>query len=154
MIEPDDRDAIEREIAHFPAPRAAAVAALKIVQARRGWVDDEALAELAALLAMSTAELDGIATFYSLIFRRPVGRHVILLCDSVSCWIAGCERLQAALCERLGVAPGEISAGGRFTLLPASCLGACDRAPVALIDRDLHTHLDPDNIDERLRRYE
>ena len=72
-------------MAHLPNRQAAAIDALKIVQAERGWVSDQTLAVVARQLSISTAELDGIATFYNLIFREPVGERVILFCDSVSC---------------------------------------------------------------------
>jgi NADH-quinone oxidoreductase subunit E len=99
---------------------------------------------------MSPTELDGIATFYSLIYRRPVGRHVLHFCDSVSCWLLGAESLAAHLRERYGAAPGETSADGRFTVLPIPCLGACDRAPAVMLDGDLHTDQDPARLDRLL----
>ncbi len=102
---------------------------------------------------MSPAELDSVATFYNLIFRRPVGRHVIFLCDSVSCWVMGYERMRQHLINRLGVQPGQTTPDGRFTLLPIVCLGACDHAPVMMIDHDTHHDLDPRKIDDILERY-
>ena len=116
--------------------RAAGLDALKVVQKRFGYVSDPHLAEVAALLDMTPAELDGVATFYNLIFRRPVGRHVILLCDSVACWIMGEGGARAQLRERLGIKPGETTADGRFTLLPIVCLGHCDHAPAMMVDED------------------
>jgi NADH-quinone oxidoreductase subunit E len=88
-----------------------------------------------------------------MIFRRPVGRHVILLCDSVSCWIMGANPLRAQLGALLGIGPGATTADGRFTLLPCACLGACDRAPALMIDDDLHVDLTPEKIAELLERY-
>ena len=85
---------IDAEIAHVPYRAAVAIDALKIVQAHRGWVSDQSLRAIARHLHMSAAELDGIATFYNLIFRQPVGDKVILLCNSISCWIKGCDSLQ------------------------------------------------------------
>jgi NADH-quinone oxidoreductase subunit E len=102
---------------------------------------------------MSPDELDGVATFYNLIFRRPVGRHVILICDSVSCWIMGYEALREAFHARLGVRLGETTADGRFTLLPIVCLGACDHAPTIMIDEDLHHDVDAARLDSLLERY-
>ena len=90
----------------MPYRSAVAIDALKIVQAHRGWVSDESLRAIARHLHMSAAELDGIATFYNLIFRRPVGDKVILLCNSISCWIKGCDTLQARISEQLGHRPG------------------------------------------------
>jgi NADH-quinone oxidoreductase subunit E len=127
-------DAIEAEIAHLPDRESAAIEALTIVQQHRGWVSNESLAAIARLIGMSTAKLDGIATFYNLIFRKPVGRHVVMVCDSVSCFVMGADRLCAQVEARLGVRPGETTADDRFTLLPIVCLGACDRAPAMLVD--------------------
>ena len=126
--------AIEAEIAHLPDRASAAIDALLIVQSHRGWVSDESLSHIARLLDMSAAELDSIATFYNLIFRKPVGRHVILACDSVSCYVMGCENLRRRLEEKLGVEAGQTTEDGRFTLLPIVCLGACDRAPALQVD--------------------
>lgn len=148
-----ERLAIRREAAHYPDPRAAAVDSLKLVQDRTGWISDEVLAEVAAELGLTTAELDAIATFYTLIFRRPVGEHVILVCDSVSCWITGCDRIVDRLGELLGIGLGETSEDGLFTLLPIPCLGACDRAPALMIDDDLHGDVIPDDLPGLLERY-
>jgi NADH-quinone oxidoreductase subunit E len=94
-----------------------------------------------------------VATFYNLIFRRPVGRHVIMVCDSVSCWIMGCDRVRKHLHDRLGIGPGETTPDHRFTLLPIVCLGCCDHAPAMTVDSDLHGDLDPQKIDAVLEKY-
>lgn len=127
--------------------------ALLIVQRHRGWVADDAIAAVADFLSLSREEVDAVATFYSRIYRQPVGRHVILLCDSVSCWIMGATTLYAHCKTRLGISFGETTADGRFTLLPTVCLGACDRAPVMMIDNDLHGELTPERVDDILRSY-
>jgi NADH-quinone oxidoreductase subunit E len=137
---------IDAEIAHVPFRSAVAIDALKIVQAQRGWVSDESLRAIARYLHMSAAELDGVATFYNLIFRRPVGAKVILLCNSISCWIRGCESLQAQIGEQLGIGLGETTADQRFTLLPVSCLGACDKAPVLMVGEELHEHVSAQSL--------
>jgi NADH-quinone oxidoreductase subunit E len=133
---------IDAEIAHVPYRAAVAIDALKIVQHHRGWVSDESLRAIARHLEMSAEELEGIATFYNLIFRRPVGEKVILLCNSITCWIKGCDRLQAQISERLGIGLGETTPDDRYTLLPVTCLGACDKAPVMMVGDDLHEKLD------------
>ena len=153
MLSAEERREIEAELPHYPHKQAACIEAMKVVQRHRGWVSDEAIKDLAAVLEMTPDELDSVATFYNLIFRRPVGRHVILLCDSVTCWIMGCGRLRQHLTARLGVRPGETSADGRFTLLPIACLGTCDHAPALMIDDDLHRDLDPMKLDEIVAKY-
>ena len=153
MLSDLERRAIEEELAHYPEKRAACVEALKIVQQHRSWVSDESLRDVAALLDMTPDELDGVATFYNLIFRRPVGRHVVLVCDSISCWIMRGEDLRDRLEARLGIRVGQTSADGRFTLLPIVCLGACDQAPVMMIDQDLHGEVKPHDVEEILKKY-
>jgi NADH-quinone oxidoreductase subunit E len=105
------------------------------------------------MLDMTPDELEGVATFYNLIYRRPVGRHVVLLCNSISCWIMGYEPMRAHLKARLGIDLGQTTANQRFTLLPIVCLGACDHAPVMMIDDDLHHDLTAEKVDGILRKY-
>ncbi len=153
MLTAEERSQIEGELAHYPTKQAVCIDAMLIVQRHRGWVSDESIRDVAELLAMSTADLDGVATFYNLIRRKPVGRHVAMICDSVSCWIMGCERVRDQLCARLGTTLGGSTADGRFTLLPIVCLGACDRAPAIMIDGDLHTDVDEQRLDQILDTY-
>ncbi len=153
MLTEEERREIAAEQPRYPTKRAVCIEAMRIVQRHRGWVSDESLKDIGALLEMTPDELDGVATFYNLVFRRPVGRHVILLCDSVSCWIMGYDRLRERLTDRLGVGLGGTTADGRFTLLPVVCLGTCDRAPALMIDDDLHRDLDPGRVDGILERY-
>ena len=154
MLTPEELAEIEAEVTHYEQKRAACVEALKAVQRRRGWVSDESLSDLADFMEMTTDELDSVATFYNLIFRKPVGRHIILVCTSVSCWVMGHEQVLDHLRERLEIGLGETTTDGRFTLLPNVCLGACDLAPALMIDDDLHGNLDTQKIDEMLARYE
>ncbi|WHZ15329.1 MAG: NADH-ubiquinone oxidoreductase chain E [Nitrospira sp.] len=153
MLTDQEREEIEAELRRYPDKRAGCVEAMKVVQRHHGWVSDDSLKSLALLLGMTCEELEGVATFYNLIFRKPVGRHVILLCDSISCWIKGCDALRGHVTSRLGIAMGQTSADGRFTLLPIVCLGACDHAPVMMIDDDLHGDLTTEQIDHIVERY-
>ena len=153
MLSAEEIREIESEAAHYPKRQAAGIDALRVVQRHRGWVSDEALREVAALLGASAEELDGVASFYNLVFRQPVGRHVILVCDSVVCWSLGYEQLRERLSARLGIGLGQTTSDGRFTLLPSVCLGACDHAPVLMIDGDTHLDVSVDRIDELLERY-
>ena len=153
MLTTEEKKEIEAEFPRYEQKRAACVEALKIVQRHRGWVSDEVLIAVAEFLEMTPAELDAVATFYNLIFRKPVGKHVILVCDSVSCWIMGYERILQHLQERLGIVLGGTTGDGLFTLLPIVCLGACDQAPAMMIDDELYGNLDPAKIDEILANY-
>jgi NADH-quinone oxidoreductase subunit E len=134
-------------------PRCVGIDALLIAKEHYGWISDECLKELAELLDMTAEELDGVATFYNHVYRKPVGKHVILVCDSVSCWIMGYEGVREYLSKRLSIDLGETTSDGRFTLLPIQCLGACDRAPAMMIDDELYCELNAEKIDEILRSY-
>ncbi len=154
MLTEEEKQSIKEELAHCGGmPHSVSVEALLAVQKRRGWVSDESLADIARLLGMTTAELDAVATFYSFIFRKPVGRHVITLCDSMVCWSMGLNPLYQQLSARLGVSYGGTTADNRFTLLPAACLGACDRAPAMMIDDDLYGPVTPEMMEGILKKY-
>jgi NADH-quinone oxidoreductase subunit E len=153
MITQEERREIDEEIKKAPTKKAAVIDVLMIVQRHRGWVTDNVLEEAAELLGMTPAEVDSIATFFSLIFRRPVGKHVILVCDSVSCWLVGYEDIKDHLMKSLGISLGETTTDGRFTLLPSACLGLCEEAPAMMIDENLYTKLTTSLVDEILGRY-
>jgi NADH-quinone oxidoreductase subunit E len=153
MLTFEEIQEIEREAAHYPKREAVSIDALKIVQKHRGWVSDESLHDIAEHIGMSPTDLDSIATFYNLIYRRPVGRHVISVCDSVSCWIMGCEQVREHLQQRLDIGLGETTTDKRFTLLPTVCLGCCDHAPAMIVDGDLRSDLDPPKLDKLLENY-
>ena len=141
---------IESEISHLPNRPSAAIDALKIVQTYRGWISDESLNAIAELLDMSAGELDGIATFYNLIYRQPVGEKVILYCDSVSCWLMDGDKVCKKIKQKLNVDYGETTADNKYTLLPVTCLGDCDHAPAMMVGDELHHDLTIDNIEEHL----
>jgi NADH-quinone oxidoreductase, E subunit len=138
---------------HYEDPRAASIEALKIVQKERGWVPDGAIYQIAEILGIPASDVEGVATFYSQIFRQPVGRHIIRYCDSVVCFINGYQTVQQALENKLGIKPGQTTTDNRFTLLPVCCLGNCDKGPSMMIDDDTHSHLSADKIDDLLEQY-
>lgn len=144
---------IEHELTLYPDKRAVGLEALKIVQKHQGWVSDESLLAIARYLDIPPADLEGVATFFNLVFRQPVGRNVILFCNSVSCWIMGCEGIKQHIKDKLGIEFGETSADGDFTLIPVPCLGDCDRAPVMMVSTDLHRNLTPEKIDKIILDY-
>jgi NADH-quinone oxidoreductase subunit E len=144
---------IETHVDRSWSRQAACIEALMLVEKHYGWVSDESMREVAEYLDMTTAELEAVATFYNHIYRRPVGRHVILVCDSVSCWIMGYEGVRDHLASRLGIGLGETTPDERFTILPVQCLGACDKAPAMMIDGRLYTNLTPETIDNILESH-
>ncbi len=153
VLSPAERDAIEHEKHHYEDARAASIEALKIVQKNHGWVPDGAIDAIADVLAIPASDVEGVATFYSQIFRQPVGRHVIRYCDSVVCHITGYQDIQAALESTLSIKPGQTTDDGRFTLLPTCCLGCCDKGPAMMIDEDTHVRLTPESVATLLEQY-
>ena len=154
MLSQQERAEIDKAISEVPYKKAAAVEALKVVQAHRRWVSDESLREVATYIEVSPEELDSVATFYNLIFRRPVGRHIILVCDSISCWVMGYESLVKELRQKLGINFGETTSDSRFTMLPNPCLGTCDCAPAIMIDNDLYRNVTSKELDGILKKYD
>lgn len=153
MLTQTEISKIEHELQHVPVKKAAVIEALKIVQAERRWVSDENVEDIATMLGMSADEVDSVATFYNLIFRRPVGRHVILVCDSISCWVMGYEDIKQALMDQLQIRYGQTTPDGRFTLLPNACLGTCDHAPALMVDSDLYQDITTNMIKDILAKY-
>ena len=148
-----ERSAIEHEMHHYEDPRAASIEALKIVQKERGWVPDGAADAIGAILGIPASDVEGVATFYSQIFRQPVGRHIIRVCDSMTCFIGGHESILGSIKNQLGIAPGQTTADGRFTLLPVCCLGNCDKAPALMIDDDTFGNVDAGSVAQLLEAY-
>jgi NADH-quinone oxidoreductase subunit E len=143
---------IKARIAAAVTNREAAVDVLKTLQAHYGWLTDEAVEDASALLGLSPLQVDELATFYEMLYRRPVGRRVIHVCDSISCWAMGGESLLAHLTASLGIQPGETAADGSFTLLPCCCLGNCGEAPTMMIGDTLYGRLTPEQAEAILAR--
>ena len=137
---------IEHELTLYPDKKAVGLEALKIVQRHNGWVSDESMLAISKYLDIALSELEGVATFFNLIYRRPVGKNVILFCDSVSCWIMGCEKIRKEINDHLGIDYGETTEDGEYTLIPVPCLGDCDKAPVMLVGEKMHRNLTADSI--------
>ena len=153
MLTEEEKKEILEEVKQYPYPAVACIDALKIVQHHRGWVSDESVKDIAQILEISNEEVDGVATFYSRIYRKPVGRNVILICDSVSCMIMGYGSIYEYISKKLGIAFGETTSDGRFTLLPISCLGDCDHAPAIMINDDHYNNLTVGKVEELLASY-
>ena len=146
-------EAIQHEMTLYEDPGAATIEALKIVQEHRGWVSDESLEAAAAVVGVTPTQMEAVATFYNLIFRQPVGRHVIMICDSISCYLTGYEEILAYLKKALGIEFGQTTPDNRFTLLPICCLGNCDNGPAMRINTDYHGRLTPEKVDAILAEY-
>jgi NADH-quinone oxidoreductase subunit E len=143
---------LQNKIASVDHPRELAVDMMVALQNHYGYLTDEALQEGADLLGMTTLEMEELATFYDFIFREPVGKYVIMVCDSVVCWMNGYASVVDHLCSRLGIQLGETTEDKLFSLLPVACIGYCDRSPAMLVNRRVYGFLTPERIDEILQR--
>ncbi len=150
MLPWDLKKDLQDKIAAVDHPRELVVDVLFALQAHYGYVTDKAVQEAADLLGMTPMEVDEVATFYTFVYRRPVGKYVIHVCDSVICWLEGGQSLQEYLSHKLAIAPGETTEDGLFTLLPVCCIGYCDRAPAMLINRKVYGPLTTEGIDRLL----
>lgn len=150
MIPPQLRESLAAAVAEAAYPREQAINVMYAVQRHYGYLSDEGLLEAAQLLGLTSLELEELATFYDFIYRRPVGKFVIHVCDGVVCWMFHENSIFDYLCKKLGVGPGEITPDGLFTVLPTACIGFCDHAPAMLVNGRMYGPLTPQRIDEIL----
>jgi len=143
---------LQERVATSVTAREAAVDVMKELQRHYGWLTDEAVTEAARILGLSALQVEELATFYEMIYRRPVGKRVIHVCDSISCWSMGGESLLQQLEAQLGIAVGETTGDGLFTLLPCCCLGNCGQAPTMMISDNLYGLLTMEKVVEILKR--
>ena len=143
---------LQSRIAAAITRREAAVDVMKALQSHYGWLTDEAVIDAAELLGLSPLQVEELATFYEMLYRRPVGKRVIHLCDSISCWSLGGESLLKKLAHLLGIQPGETTPDGLFTLLPCCCLGNCGKAPTLMIGDTLYGRVTPEEAGNILQK--
>lgn len=146
------KESLEKQIAHADHARELVVDILLALQEHYGHLSDEAVEEAAVLLGMSPLEIEEVATFYTFIYREPVGKYVIHVCDSVICWMDGYESIKDYLCKKLDIDLGGTTADGLFTLLPVCCIGYCDQSPAMLINRNVYGHLTQQKVDAILEK--
>ncbi|HEY7528797.1 MAG TPA: NADH-quinone oxidoreductase subunit NuoE [Candidatus Deferrimicrobiaceae bacterium] len=136
----------------YPDKEAAILPALHLAQREFGYVSDEAIVVLADLLGFTPARIEGVATFYTMYNRKPVGRYHVQICRNISCSLLGAEHLIEHVSKKLGVKPGETTPDGKFTLTAVECLGSCGTAPVMQVNDDYHESLTEETIDALLDR--
>jgi NADH-quinone oxidoreductase subunit E len=136
-----------RLLTRYPDKEAVILPALHLAQREQGYVSDDAVVHIAELLGTSPARIEGVATFYTMYNRKPVGKYHVQICRNISCSLLGAEHLIAHVSRKLGVAPGETTPDGRFTLAKVECLGSCGTAPVMQVNDDYHENLTAERID-------
>ena len=152
MLPAELKESLTQHITSVDHPRELVVDVMFAIQDQFGFLSDEAVEEVAHLLNMSPLEVEELATFYTFIYREPVGKYVIHVCDSVVCWMDGYESIRDYLCNKLGIKMGQTTSDGLFTLLPVCCIGYCDRSPAILINKKVYGPLTPEKLDEILER--
>jgi NADH-quinone oxidoreductase subunit E len=152
MLPEDLLESLRKRVAESEHPRELLIDVLLELQGHCGYVDDEAMEAACGLFDMTPLEIDELATFYDFIYREPVGKHVIHVCDSAICWMNGYGSVLDHLTARLGIRFGETTPDGLFTLLPACCIGYCDRSPAMMVDRRVYGGLTPEKIDRILEK--
>jgi NADH-quinone oxidoreductase subunit E len=117
--------------------------ALYLVQRQQGYISGHAMAHVAEAIGVTPAEVEDVVSYYAMFYSQPVGKYVLQVCRTLSCALNGAERVTEALSAKLGIKPGETDSTGLFTLMEVECLGACDRAPVVMVNDHWHECLKP-----------
>ena len=150
MLTESSRAEIAAHIAKYPTKRSAIIPALYVAQRQYGWLSAEAIEDVAHMLELDPTEVRSVAGFYSLFYKEPVGKHVIHFCNDLPCALRGADEMLQTLCHKLGVEPHGTTADGMFTVEPAMCLAACDRAPMMQVDLDYFENLTAEKLDQIL----
>ena len=134
----------------YPQPRSALIPSLLLAQDEIGYLSQDAVREVAVIFRVAPNEVYEVASFYTMLFKKPVGKYVIQVCTNISCLLCNCEEIMAHLQRRLQIRPGETTQDGRFTLLEVECLASCGTAPVVQINEDYHENLTVEKLDRIL----
>ena len=146
LLSEESKQQIRELMAKYPKARSAILPALHVVQEQLGWVPEEAQAEVAEMFGMPPAEVRSLVTFYYMYHRKPVGKYVLKVCRSISCWLRNSEGVEHGLCEHLGVDVGEMTEDGMFTVVHGECLAACVAAPVIQVNDRFVENFTPDKV--------
>jgi NADH-quinone oxidoreductase subunit E len=146
------KERIDKILSKYETKQSALIPVLYEVQSEHGWLPQESMEEVAELLGIPPASVQNVATFYTMFFTKPVGKHVLWLCRTLSCALRGAEQMEHYLSDKLQIHTGETTPDGKITLLEAECLASCGTAPVMLIDDELHENLTKKRIDELIEK--
>jgi NADH-quinone oxidoreductase subunit E len=152
MLSRETLETIARARARYATAQSALLPALHAAQDQIGYLPEPALADVADALGLPVTEVTAVATFYTMLFTEPIGRHIVRVCTNLTCHLCGVGPVLDRLCRRLGIRPGQTTPDGRVTLEIAECLAACDEAPVLLVDADRLSRVTPGAVDDLVRR--
>jgi len=141
------RQRIEGLMRRYPQARSALIPSLRLAQEEAGYLSPEAIADVAGLFRMHPNEVYDVASFYTMLYKKPVGRYVVAVCTNISCLLCDSDSIMARIEARLGIRPGETTSDRRFTLMEVECLASCDTAPVVQINDEYHERLTPERLD-------
>ncbi len=148
----ENRARLDEILTRYPPDqrRSAVLPALYLVQYQQGYVTAHAMRTVAEALGITPADVEDVVSYYTMLYTRPMGRFVLNVCRTLSCALNGAERVTEALCARLSIKPGETDATGTFTLVEVECLGACDRAPVVMVNDAWQEKVTPESVGKLL----
>jgi NADH-quinone oxidoreductase E subunit len=149
---PENRARFDTIVTRYPADRrrSAVLPALYLVQRQQGYITANAMRYVADLLGISAADVEDVVSYYTMFHTKAVGTFALSVCRTLSCALNGAERVTEEICGKLGIRPGETDATGTFTLAEVECLGACDRAPVVMVNDSWHECLRPEDASRLL----
>jgi len=143
----ENRARFDEIVKRYPPDRrrSAVLPALYLAQYQQGYITANAIRHVAGLLGITRADVEDVVSFYTMFYTKPVGKFVVQVCRTLSCALNGAERVTEELTAKLGITPGQTDASGTFTLVEVECLGACDRAPVVMVNDGWHECLKPED---------
>jgi NADH-quinone oxidoreductase E subunit len=149
---PENRARFDTIVTRYPPERrrSAVLPALYLVQHQQGYITANAMRYVAGLLEITPADVEDVVSYYTMFYTKPVGRFVLNVCRTLPCALNGAERVTEAICSTLGIGPGETDQTGTFTLVEVECLGACDRAPIVMVNDAWHECLRPEDVGKLL----
>jgi NADH-quinone oxidoreductase subunit E len=145
---PENQAKFDANVARYPAEerKSAVLYALYLAQQQQGYLTAAAMSHVAQQIGCTAAEVEDVVSYYTMFFTKPVGTYVLNVCRTLSCALRGAERVTEEISAALGIKPGETDPTGTFTLIEVECLGACDRAPVVMVNDDWHERLAPEQV--------
>ena len=147
---PENQAKFDENVTRYPADqrKSAILYALYLVQQQQGYITGAGMRHVAQQIGCSAADVEDVVSYYTMFYTKPVGKYVLNVCRTLSCALLGAERVTEELSQKLGVAPGQTTADGMFTVMEVECLGACDRAPVVMVNDDWHERLKPEQVSQ------
>jgi len=138
----------------YPRKRSALIPALQLAQKENGYLSPETLCEIARMFSLAPNEVNEVASFYTMLYKKPVGKYVVQVCTNISCLLCNAEQIMEHLTRRLGIRPGETSPDKKYTLIEVECLGSCGTSPVIQINETYYEDLTPEKLDRILDNLE